>query len=75
MVRLGHYIWDMTSAMTLERITKTVRSDRSTWAGQARQDREDGMSRHDNKNQTMGAGELWATAMEQDSWDRTGGTG
>jgi hypothetical protein len=38
------------------------------------------MPGHDSKDQTvgqveMGTGELGTRVMEQDSWDRTGGTG
>jgi hypothetical protein len=40
---------------------------------QAGQDREGRMPGHDNKDQTLGTGELWTIAMELDSCDRTGG--
>jgi hypothetical protein len=32
------------------------------------------MPGNDNKDWTLGTGELWTRVMEQDSWDRKGGT-
>ncbi len=58
-VKLGHDIWDMTSAITLDRTAGKGKpgqdsQDRSAWTGKAGQDREDGMPGHDSKDWTVG---------------------
>ncbi len=79
-VKLGHDIWDMTLVIMLDRTAQTGQSGQVGLTGQpgqvrAGQDREDGMLRHDSKDQIVGTGELGIKAMEQDSWERTGETG
>jgi hypothetical protein len=68
-VKLGHDIWDMTSAMTLDRITQTGQSGQ-VLTGQPGQDREYKMPGYDKKNWTCGQ-----VSFEQERWSRTAGTG
>ncbi len=66
-VKLGHYIWDMTSAMTLDRITQTDQSGQVGPTGQPGQLRQDGMPGPDNNDQSLGQ---VSCEQEQDSWKR-----
>jgi hypothetical protein len=57
-VKLGHYIWDMTSAMMLDRITQTDQSGQvglTGQPGQLRQDRTERMGCQDMTTMTR----LW----------------
>ncbi len=63
-VKLGHDIWDMTSATPLNRTAKTGQPD-----SQPGQDKEEGMPEHNSKDRTVvtsevGTGELGTRAME-----------
>jgi hypothetical protein len=83
-VRLRHDIWDMTSAMTLDRTTQTGQSGQVGLTGQAGQDRltgQPGQIRQDRaermgcQNMTTKTG-LWGQVSSgQDQWSRTAGKG
>ncbi len=78
-VKLGHDIWGMTSAITLDRTAQTCQSEQvvlTDQPGQVRQDRTERMGCQDMTARTgLSGGELGTRAMEQDSWERTGRTG
>jgi hypothetical protein len=60
--KVRHETWDMTSAITMDKITPTDQSGQVSLIGQpgaqAGQVREDEMPGNDNKDQTLGTGEL-----------------
>jgi hypothetical protein len=72
---LGHDIGYDAGQDSPDRSVWTGWPVRSAWKGQAGQDKEDGMLRHDSKDQIVGTGELGIKAMEEDSWEGTGETG
>jgi hypothetical protein len=68
-VKLGHDIWDMTSATPLNRTAKTGQSDQVSLTDQPGQDKEEGMPEHNSKDRTVvtsevGTGELGTRAMD-----------
>jgi hypothetical protein len=78
-VTLGHDIWDMTTAMTLDKITKTDQSVQVGLTGQLKQLGYDRSERTGCQNITtmtrFWAGELWTRAgqLGQERRDRIGG--
>jgi hypothetical protein len=74
-VKLGHDIWEMTSAMTLDRITQTGQSGQVGLTGQPGQLRKDRTERTGWQEMTTRTGLRGQVNCGQERWSRTAGTG
>jgi hypothetical protein len=65
------YSPDMTLATALDRRAQRGQPDKTAWAVQPRQNREDEMPGHDSKDRTVGTRVMEQEKLGQGRWDRT----